>query len=304
MRRAMSKVEVVGLFAVVALLVASGGMSAAVAVPNSNSAAASLQRGPVCAREVPSGSIVDSPVGRVTLPNGTAVAITKFPCQMTSFVLGTSGHPAEGDLDLTPTAYWTSFQDEWTTPPVPSSGTYSGDQFSVLYDGLDNSNDIVQPVLIYGCITPANCSNSWRIVAYALFGSNPPNYATPYSATAGDTIKGTITYESSYSGCASDGPAYYIESVDVTASQGSYLTECTTDQYQTAVFGSLEEYNLTTCTQMPGTTSDTFSSYSSVTSPSGASATESSSSTRFCTPSMPVNWNSGPVTLTLKWKDS
>src|SRR5271163_4545607 len=143
MRRAMSKVEVVGLFAVVALLVASGGMSAAVAVPNSNSAAASLQRGPVCAREVPSGSIVDSPVGRVTLPNGTAVAITKFPCQMTSFVLGTSGHPAEGDLDLTPTAYWTSFQDEWTTPPVPSSGTYSGDQFSVLYDGLDNSNDIV-----------------------------------------------------------------------------------------------------------------------------------------------------------------
>jgi hypothetical protein len=47
--------------------------------------------GSVCARQVLNGSIVDPAGGRITLSNGSVVAITKFPCSMTSVVLGTNG---------------------------------------------------------------------------------------------------------------------------------------------------------------------------------------------------------------------
>jgi hypothetical protein len=52
--------------------------------------------GPVCARQVLNGSIVDPSAGRITLSNGSVVAITKFPCSMTSVVWGTNGIAAIG----------------------------------------------------------------------------------------------------------------------------------------------------------------------------------------------------------------
>jgi hypothetical protein len=44
-----------------------------------------------CAIEVPSGSTVDPSAGRVVLSNGSAVAMSHFPCSMTSVVWAAAG---------------------------------------------------------------------------------------------------------------------------------------------------------------------------------------------------------------------
>jgi len=72
----------------VAVVLSIGAMTSYAFAPKSS--------GPVCAREVPNGSIVDPAGGRITLSNGSVVAITKFPCSMTSVVWGTNGIAAIG----------------------------------------------------------------------------------------------------------------------------------------------------------------------------------------------------------------
>jgi hypothetical protein len=59
---------------------------------------ASQAAGSTCAREVPSGSIVDPSADTVVLPNGSVVAIAKFPCSMTSVVWQTTGIAAIGQF--------------------------------------------------------------------------------------------------------------------------------------------------------------------------------------------------------------
>ena len=44
-----------------------------------------------CAIELPSGSTVDSSAGRIVLLNGSAVAMSHFPCSKTSVVWGAAG---------------------------------------------------------------------------------------------------------------------------------------------------------------------------------------------------------------------
>ncbi len=55
-----------------------------------------LGGGSACARELPSGSILNPSAGTVMLPNGSVVAIAKFPCSMTSVVWQTTGIAAVG----------------------------------------------------------------------------------------------------------------------------------------------------------------------------------------------------------------
>ena len=51
--------------------------------------ASQVAAGSVCAIELPSGSTVNPSAGTITLPNGSADAITKFPCSMTSVIWAT-----------------------------------------------------------------------------------------------------------------------------------------------------------------------------------------------------------------------
>jgi hypothetical protein len=271
----------------------------------------------MCAREVPNGSIVDPSAGRITLSNGSVLAITKFTCSMTSVVLCSSsctGHVAEGDLTMSGSSYFTNYQDEWTSPPAPSSGTFgtgSNAQFVSLYDGLQQTcflcTDIFQPVLVYGCITSSDCSNSWRLSPYAISGGAIYYVSPPLSPSQGNTIQGTITMGDfvSCSGGSGSGPGYSIVAQIVSGSSEN-LSVCTNDQLQNAVTGSIEVHNLSSCTQMPGTTSDSFSSISW----SGSSGvTElnrgSDISGGFCNGSATWN-NSDPnnIFLTLSWTDA
>lgn len=298
------------MFALLAVLITSGGLSTAIAAPLSTSAVSSQGGGLLCAREVPSGSIVNSAGGTIIFPNGSVVANAAIPCSMTSVVYSccSSGPEAlgtEGGLNLN--QYFASFQDQWTRPPNPSSGSFGSNQGVGLFDALvyystQNNPDIIQPLLTYGCITSTDCSNSFRLTAYALIGSIV-DYATPVSTSNGDTIQGVMTYYSSISGCINNGPGYGINAKDTSTGTHSILYQCTSDQYPLAYAGALEPINLSTCTQMPGTTSDAFGSVSYTTSPSGGTATTSASTPdTFCTPT--AGWNSGATTLTLGWKDS
>lgn len=47
---------------------------------------ASAEAGSLCARELPSGSIVNPATGTIALPNGSIIAAADFPCTMTSVV--------------------------------------------------------------------------------------------------------------------------------------------------------------------------------------------------------------------------
>jgi hypothetical protein len=77
-----------GLPIAVAVFLSIGVLAAYAFAPQSS--------GPECARQVLNGSIVDPSAGRITLSNGSVVAITKFPCSMTSEVWGTNGIAAIG----------------------------------------------------------------------------------------------------------------------------------------------------------------------------------------------------------------
>ena len=254
-----------------------------------------------CAHEVPSGSTVNPSADTIVLSNGSAVALSNFPCSMTSVVWGTTGHPAEGDLTMSGSNHYSSFQDEWTSPPAPSSGSFSSPEGVALYDGLQNSNDIVQPLLVYGCITTSDCSNSWRLTAYADM-SGTLYYVTPLSSSQGDTIQGTVTLGDylACSGGSGSGQGYNIDAQIVSGSSVS-LNVCTYDLYQNAAAGSIEVHDLSTCTQMPGTTSDDFGSISWG---GSISVTESTAhDVTFCTSS--ATWYSSPtVYLNLQWHDS
>jgi hypothetical protein len=270
-------------------------------------AVSSQNGGAFCAREVPSGSIVDASAGTITFPNGSVVASANMPCSMTSVVFsccsnGPLVYGSEGALNVN--QYFASFQDQWTSPPNPS-GSLGSNQAVALWDGLSyysSNHDIVQPVLIYGCIITSDCSSSWRFTAYAIIGGII-DYATPVSTGNGDTVQGVMTYYSSIMGCIGNGPGYGINAKDGSAH--STLYQCTSDQYPFAYAGALEPINLTTCTQMPGTTSDAFGSISYTTgNPSGGTATAGTggNGNTFC--SGTHSWNSGHTTLTLGWRDS
>jgi hypothetical protein len=270
-------------------------------------ALASHNASSVCAREVPSGSIVDPLAGRITLPNGSTVALANIVCSMTSVVWTTTGNAAYGTLTISSPLYYTNFQDQWTSPPAPSSGSFSSPQGVGLWNGLENANDVVQPLLVYGCIISSDCSNSWRLTAYALFGSTI-YYVTPLSPSQGDTIQGVVTYSSSISGgsgCSGTQPGYTLNAKDTTASTSVSLSVCTSDQYQTAVAGSIEVHSLSTCTQMPNTGSDSFSSLSWTTSGSSSATEHTGSDVSFCSAS--ASWdNSNPnnIVLNLSWTHS
>jgi len=124
---------------------------------------------PTCAREVPSGSTVNPALGEVLLPNSSLSDISAYPCTSAGFSYSTSGNIAYGYQTLSGSYYYTKYQDQWTVPPAPSSGNFGSPEGLALWDGLQGvGGDIVQPLLVYGCITSSDCLNGWRITGYAL----------------------------------------------------------------------------------------------------------------------------------------
>ena len=174
-----------------------------------------------------------------------------------------------------------------------------------IWDGLQVAGgNIIQPILIYGCVTSSNCQNGWQFAGAWLDASTGTEaFSTPYSATPGATIQGTVSYLSRYAACGNI-PVWLISVYDTSSGVTSTLGVCGSQSFQEAVAGALEVKDISACNQMPGSGSDTFSSISYATSPSGGSVTDSTfaNSNNFCIPTTPAQWVSG--NLDLSWKTS
>jgi hypothetical protein len=269
--------------------------------------AQSLGAAPVCAREVPSGSVVNPSAGTITLSNGSIVAAADIPCSMTSVIWGATGNAAYGTLTISSSEYYTDFSNQWTTPSAPSSGSFSSPEGIGIWNGLGSSSsgDVVQPLLVYGCITSSDCSDSWRLTAYAYIGGTV-YYVTPLSPSQGNTIQGTATLGDwlSCSGGSGSGQGYGIGAKIVSGSSVS-LNVCTHDLYTLAAAGSIEVHDLSTCTQMPNTGSDTFGTFYFTTSGTNSATEGTGSDVSFCSAS--ASWNNNNpsnILLDLSWSTS
>jgi hypothetical protein len=275
-------------------------------VPVGFAASQLVTRQSACTLRVPSGSTVNPSTGSFLLPNGSIMISSNSPCSP-SIPYSITGNAAYGVMTLSGSYYYTNYQDWWQVPPAPSNGAFTSPQGLAFWDGLQGGYDLVQPLLVYGCIISSDCANAWRITGYALccglFGT--AYYSTPFNANKGDNIVGTLILNPHVSFCPSDGPAYTVAAGDSTTGQTTNLIICITDHYQTAVTGSLEVHQLSTCNQMPGSGTDYFEQITYTTSPSGGSASQShGSDVSFC--NAYAQWyNSQYGTfLTLSWSFS
>jgi len=255
-----------------------------------------------CAYEVPSGAVVDPTAGTVLLSDGIMASTGTLPCMGTgSPFWSTTGNAAYGTMPLSGSHYYTNFQDLWTVPPAPSNGQFNSPQGLAFWNGLQGvGSDIVQPLLVYGCIASSDCSNSWRVVGYAVYGGI--YYSPPLSVSKDDTIEGTLIRTTSTPGCSGGGPSYTIAARDESKVpvQTTTLVICDTDQNNTAVAGSLEVHALSTCNQMPGYGDNYFKTISYTTSPSGGSPSfNRGNDVSFCGAN--AYWLGGGSTLQINW---
>jgi len=260
--RKISRLGFVGLFAVLALFAASGAFSASLSIFPVVSA---QDAGSVCAYGVPNGSVVDPSAGTVTFPNGTTLATTKLQCSMS---VPWSTNAAYGYLSPQSGDSFTAFQSYWTVPSAPSSGSFSSPEGVGIWNGVVSGSSVLQPLLVYGCISSTDCSNSWRLTSYAYICgtfSCTTYYVTPaMSVSSGDGIYGALAYSSSItggSGCSGTQPGWIITSDDYPTGGGvnTYsLSVCTSKTWSDAIVGSLEEHSLTSCTQLPAGGSDSW----------------------------------------------
>jgi hypothetical protein len=156
----------------------------------------------------------------------------------------------------------------WTVPPVPAS---ENGQILYFFPGLEDIDDVVsilQPVLAWNddntssqdAITPFDV---WSIASWNCCITGPSGYATvdestPVTVNVGDTIAGEILSDcaAGTSGCQ----GWYVYTFDFTSDQYTELSNAYADGqiFNWAFAGVMEDYNVTTCGQLPSNGSITF----------------------------------------------
>jgi hypothetical protein len=259
-----------------------------------------------CVRAVPSESIIDPYSNRVLLPNGTIMNSNSISCSP-GMVASTTGNTAYGPMTIPSSDYYTNYQNFWTVPAAPSNGGFSPGMADAFWNGPGiGGGDVVQPILIYGCIQwnwfnqcTEGSNTAWSIFDMAIVGSNKW-ISNNIAVSKGDNIVGTVIRDSSLTFCSGNGPGYSIGAGDSTIGSTNTLIVCDTDLYHVAMAGSLEVKSLSTCNQLPDVASDSFSSITYSTSPTGAGVTYSTGQdVLFC--SAAASWNSGDTALTINW---
>jgi hypothetical protein len=135
-----------------------------------------------------------------------------------------------------------SFKTTWMVPPPPS--TQSG-QTIFLFNGIQNSSMIYQPVLQWGG-SAAGGGNYWAVASWYVDGQGGPAFHSPLTQVSpGATLIGVMTmtgqsgnlfnYNCNFQGIANSG--YAVNNIQE-------LTWC---------IETLEAYSLTKCTDYPAT---------------------------------------------------
>lgn len=260
-----------------------------------------------CVTTVPNHSVVNPETGKILLQNGTVIEISSIPCSpgLEASVYANVGY---GYMSVSSPEYFTYIQDSWSVPSAPSSGGFNDTQADVFWNGFQGTStqDIVQPILVYGCITydaltqtcTEGSSSAWSIFDQANVGNHWYS-SSAISVSATDSIVGAVTYDSSLTFCNSSGPGYSIGIGDSTSSQSVNYSICDTFQFREAIGQSLEVHYLTACNQMPNATSEDFSSLSWYTSTGTTPSYGTGSDLSFC--SAGASWNYGDGGVTTAW---
>jgi hypothetical protein len=221
-----------------------------------------------CFVEVPNGSVVlsmDTAVVTVRLPNGTTLNYSPYvtaaagsmrPCTGTEGQAGVINSYIESAGTTLSGNVWTYLYDEWTVPPAPTNytGSPSVAPIDYLFDAIQNTNTIFQPMLNYGCqVWSGNTCLSgggyWWMSAEAA-GDGWMVYTTPTQVSSGDSMYGQITTSTV---CSPD-QGYLVTISDTTTSSISAYAVCASaggGYGALAMPAALEAYHIYACNNLP-----------------------------------------------------
>lgn len=147
-------------------------------------------------------------------------------------------------------AYWnngtgkpiTSFKTTWIVPPAPA--THSG-QVIFLFNGIQNSSMICQPVLQWG-VSAAGGGNYWAVASWYVDGQGGPAFHSPLvQVSIGQTLVGIMTLSGQSGGLFSYNCEFQgIAGASLPIQNVQELTWCAE---------TLECYGLTKCSDYPAT---------------------------------------------------
>jgi hypothetical protein len=181
------------------------------------------------------GAMPRRPAGRPVMPHNIVRPKTHAPGFGSGWITYASWTNNTG-------APITSFSTTWVVPPAPA--TQSG-QLIYLFNGIQNSGFIYQPVLQWGS-SPAGGGNYWAVASWYVDGQSGPAYHSNLAAVnPGDVLVGVMTltgqspqgfsYNCEFQGIANTGfPVQNIEEL-------TWLVE------------TLECYGITQCSDYPAT---------------------------------------------------
>jgi hypothetical protein len=147
-----------------------------------------------------------------------------------SYWLNNSGHPVS------------SFKTTWVVPPAPA--TNSG-QTIFLFNGIQNSTMIYQPVLQWGP-SAAGGGNYWTVASWYVDGQNGPAFHSPLVTVSTGTALVGVMLQTGQSGNAFSYNCYFdgIANTSWSITNVQELTWC---------IETLEAYGITKATDYPAT---------------------------------------------------
>jgi hypothetical protein len=205
-----------------------------------------------CIHEIPDGAVVE---GKSIYVDGKLVNQVQ-PC----------GHPPRTDVsrqlptlngwietavrNATPFGGVSWYNQIWTTWTVPSIPAITSPQLLYFFNGLQGSHSILQPVLQWG-FSPAGGGPIWAMANWLVYADGTAFHDSIKGVFPGDTITGYVQLDTNIPCSASGMACFYKIGYMTRNGQNSQVTFAAGDIYNQAVDGTLEAYNLTTCDQLP-----------------------------------------------------
>lgn len=151
-------------------------------------------------------------------------------------------------------AWFNKIETKWTVPNAPSSSGGLIYFFNSLSQN-PTTTEILQPVLQYGCCSPAGGGNYWQIRSWFVTSSGTALYSPKVDVSSGNTITGIVSGASCNT--AGDDCNWTVQAKKSPWSTGLYVTSAT-QVFNRANRAVLEAYAIGSCNQLPNSPSTTF----------------------------------------------
>jgi hypothetical protein len=261
-----TKVSIVALILLVVLIPGSFGTLLGsrefIASVRADSSSTNASQG--CDVALPSGSVVIEQTGTQTIavwPDGTnhTYSLSAGNCSATIGYQFTINGYVENAYDYASRFY--HVQDDWSVPAAP---TIQGNQLIGLFNGIEDSTNIFQPILAWGCqysfIFCIQGGNFWWISAEMCNFSC--SYTQAIQVNVGDGIYGQVYYHATGCGYRGLQGHYDVLVQDTKTGQTASISGCSPGG-GTAQAAALEVHNLDSCNKLPNVDGVSFSYVSS-----------------------------------------